>query len=280
MMLLFISVLLLQCTKIDEPYSHYTIKPVVIDTNTRTILLEDYTGHTCVNCAPAAKTANTLQEAYKGQVFVIGVHAGSFAKPDLTHYVPYLTADYTSAAGNEWYSYSGFNIDQNPKGMVNRRPYKTKISFLPSDWNNAIDSVLKLPKAAIMVLNNTYNSANRTVSIQVDTKFLLGFTSPVNLCVCILEDSIHGGQLNSIKPDSTPIIKNFTFMHILRGSVNGSFGEEIAASPAANAIYSKTYSFDFTPKSWVPAHCSVIAFIMDAGTREVLHVTKSPVIRP
>ena len=277
-LVLFLGAIILpSCTKVDEPF--YTVKAVALDTNTRTVLLEDYTGHTCVNCAPAAKSANALQEAYKGQVFVIGVHAGSFAKPDPTHYVPYLTADYRCATGNEWYGYSLFNIDQNPKGMVNRAPYKTKVSFVPSEWNNAIIEALKLPKAAIISMNNTFDTQNKTLAIRVETKFLIGFSTPVNLTVCILEDSIHGGQLNSIKPDSTPIIKNYTFMHILRGSVNGTFGEEIAISPASNAVVSKNYSFDFTDKSWIPGHCSVIAFISDATTKEVLHVAKSPVIR-
>jgi hypothetical protein len=64
-------------------------------------------------------------------------------------------------------------------------------------------------------------------------------------------------------------------MHVLRGSLNGSFGEEIANNPTPTALITKSYSFDFTDKSWVPAHCSVIAFISDAGTKEVLHVAKS-----
>ena len=276
---LFLGGLLLQsCTKVSEPY--YTIKSVAIDTTTRTVLLEDYTGHTCVNCAPAAKSANALQELYKEQVYVIAVHAGSFAKPDLSHYVPYLTADYRCATGNEWYDYSGFNIDQNPKGMVNRTPYKGKISFLPSEWGNAIDSALKLPKAAIMSMNNTFDNQNKTLTTYIATKFLLGFSVPVNLCVCILEDSIYGGQENKVPGDSIPIIKNFRFMHVLRGSVNGTFGEEIASSPAANALYTKNYSFDFSDKPWIPGHCSLIAFITNANTKEVLHVIKSPVIKP
>jgi hypothetical protein len=40
-------------------------------------------------------------------------------------------------------------------------------------------------------------------------------------------------------------------------------------------LISKSYSFDFTPTTWVPEHCSVIAFITDADTKEVLQVTKS-----
>ncbi len=274
---LFLGSLFLQsCTKVSEPF--YTVNEVIVDTNVRTVLLEDYTGHTCVNCAPAAKSANALQELYKGQVFVIGVHAGSFAKPDLVHYVPYLTADYTCATGNEWYSSSGFNIDQNPKGMVNRRAYNGKISFVPSEWGGAIEAALKLPKVAVMSLNNSYEPGSKMLTTQVQTKFLSAYGSAVNLCVCIVEDSIYGGQENKVAGDSIPIIKNFRFMHILRGSVNGTFGEVVSADPVVNTLASKSYNFDFSTKNWVPGHCSIIAFIMDAGTKEVLHVIKRPVV--
>jgi hypothetical protein len=270
--------LLQSCTKVNEPY--YTVKQVTADTNSRTVLLEDYTGHLCVNCAPAAKSANTLQELYEGQVFVIGVHAGSFAKPDLVHYKPYLVADYRCATGNEWYSNSVFNIDQNPKGMVNRRAFNGKFSFVPSEWNNAVIAALEQPRVAYMSMSNTFDADDQTVSTRVDTKFLTGLTGKVNLCVCVIEDSIYGGQLNSIAGDSTPIIKNFRFMHILRGSINGTYGEEIADNPAASTVATKSYTFDFSSKSWVPGHCSLIAFISDASTKEVLHVIKAPVIRP
>ncbi len=268
------SVLFQACTKVSEPY--YTVKAVIADTNIRNVLLEDYTGHTCVNCAPAAKSASAFADLYKGQVFVISVHAGSFARPNFVLYPPYLKADYTCATGNDWYSTSLFNIDQNPKGMVNRRAYNGKVSFVPTEWGGAIEAALKLPKAAVMSMTNSFDTGSRTISAHVQTKFLLKFTNPVNLCVCILEDSIYGGQENKVDGDSIPIIKNFRFMHMLRGSINGSFGEQIAATADVNTLVTKNYTFAFGTKTWNPAHCSLIAFISDADTKEVLHVIKTP----
>jgi hypothetical protein len=269
--------MLQSCTKVSEPY--YTVKSVYVDTTKRSVLLEDYTGHLCVNCAPAATIAATIQELNHGQVYVIAVHAGSFARPNPVSYPPYLEADYRCATGNDWYGYSGFNIDGNPKGMVNRRPYNGDISFGTSDWNQAVQVAVGLPKLAVMTVNNTFNTGSKLLNSKVDVKFLAGYTGKVNLTVCILEDSIYGGQLNIIPPDSTPIIRNFRFMHMLRGSLNGSFGEEIAINPATDALVSKSYSFDFGTQTWVPGHCSVIAFITDADTKEVLHVVKSEDIR-
>ena len=270
-------VLLPSCSKISEPY--YTVKKSVnVDTTKRSVLLEDYTGHKCVNCAPAATIANTIQDLYQGQVFVIAVHAGIFAQPVPND--PYLSANFTCTTGNDWLGYSGFNIDGNPKGMVNRRPYSGSISFGPTDWNQAVLTSVGLPKVAIMTVQNTFNDDTKMMNSTIAVKFLQNITGKINLTVCIIEDNIYGGQLNNVKPDSVPIIKHFRFMHVLRGSLNGSFGEQISSNPQTDDYLSKQYSFDFSTKSWVPANCSVIAFISDADTKEVLHVMKSPVIKP
>lgn len=270
-------VLLPSCSKISEPY--YTVKKSVnVDTTKRSVLLEDYTGHLCVNCAPAATVANTIQDLYQGQVYVIAVHAGIFAKPNPGN--PYLSADFTCATGNDWLGYSGFNIDGNPKGMVNRRLFSGNISFGPSDWNQAVQTAVGLPKVAIMTVYNSFDDDTKMMNSTVAVKFIQNLAGKISLTVCIIEDNIYGGQLNNVKPDSVPIIKNFRFMHVLRGSLNGSFGEQIASNPQTSEYISKQYSFDFSTKPWVPANCSVIAFISDVDSKEVFHVMKSPVIRP
>jgi hypothetical protein len=278
--LLRISVILLagtailtSCSKIDEPY--YVQKAVYADTNKRAVLVEDYTGHLCVNCASAGKTASSLQELYHGQVFAMGVHAGPFARPSEA-YSPYLLSNYANPNSEEWYNYSAFSIQGNPSGMVNRRPWNGKMSFFPADWTSAIQYAVTLPKVAIMTVHSSWNNTSKIATATVQTKFLSDWSGPVTLTVCVLEDSIYGGQLNNDKKtDSVPIIKNYRFMHMFRGSVNGSFGEQISAAPQKSDLISKNYTIDLSDKSWVPAHCTILAFISDDKTKEVLHVGRT-----
>jgi hypothetical protein len=261
------------CSKIEEPYA--TVKSVTGDTTKRAVLLEDYTGHLCVNCAKAGKDANDLQELYHGQVFTMAIHAGPFARPS-DEYAPYLQANYENINGKEWYNYGGFNILANPSGMVNRRPYNGKISFLPSSWAGAIGVATALPKVAIMTISNSWDNTSKTLNSKVQVRFLESYSGKITLTVCILEDDIINGQLNNDrKTDSVPIIKQYRFMHMLRGSLNGSFGEEIATNPAANSEVSKSYSNNLSDKPWVFSNCSVLAFISDDNTKEVLHVAKT-----
>jgi hypothetical protein len=267
------AILFPSCNKISDPY--YSVKAVVVDTTWRPVLLEDYTGHLCVNCAPAATLAATLQELYPAQVYVVSVHAGQFALPIPSN--PDFTGDYRCTASNDWFGYTGFNIDGNPKGMVNRVPFNNKISFGTSDWNEAVKKVKSTySRMAVMTVHNVYNAAGSMLNSRIDVKFLQGYAGKVNLTVCILEDSIIGGQKNIIPPDSVPLIRHYNFMHVLRGTLTGSFGDLIVTAPANGDLITRSFPYDFNKSpSWVPEHCSVIAFISDADTKEVLHVAKS-----
>jgi len=275
-LLLFAAAAMLSCNKVSEPY--YVVKAVYGDTTKRAVLLEDYTGHKCFNCAPAATVAATIRESYEGQVFVISVHAGNFATPNPAD--PNLTADFRCAAGNDWFGSPDFKISGNPMGMVNRKPYNGSISFGTTEWNPAVQKAVVMDKQAIMTVHNTFNNQNRMLNTRVDVKFLKAWSGEVSLTVCVIEDSIYGGQLNVIPPDSIPIIKKFRFMHVLRGSLNGSWGEKIAENPPADALITRSYSLDMSGNTWDPAHCSAIAFISDANTKEVLHVAGSEEFRP
>ncbi|MCK9423626.1 MAG: Omp28-related outer membrane protein [Bacteroidales bacterium] len=278
---LFTDFLFQSCTKVAEPY--YTIKSVYVDTNMRTAVLEDYTGHLCINCAPASRMAQELQELYKGQVFVISVHAGDFAEPDSTdpNYGRFLKDNFICQAGTDWFTYKPFNIDQNPKGMVNRLPYKTKTSILPGEWAGAIGASVALPKLAIISINNKYDLNTKTLTSAIGVRFLQNVTGKINLCVCLLEDSIFSGQLNAKPGDSIPIIKHFRFMDVLRGSLNGSWGEPIGTNVSTNFNLSKSFIYKFSDQpKMIPKHCSILAFILDADTKEIYHAAKMVILKP
>ena len=163
--------------------------------------------------------------------------------------------------------------------MVNRRVFGTKQNFAPSEWAQYVKTASTLPKIVSMNAGNVFNAQSGSLNTTVNVRFLEKYTGKVTLTVCILEDSIIGGQENRVPPDSIPIIKHYVFMHMLRGSLNGSYGELIATDPAAGYTVSKSYALNFNEQPWIPKNCQVLAFISDESTREVLHVIKSPVIQ-
>jgi hypothetical protein len=261
------------CDKLSAPYA--SVKKDTTDTATivRRVLLEDYTGHTCTNCPEAAILAHALDSASHGKLIVIAVHAGYFAEPASSGD---FTTDYTCSTGNDWYSY--FEVPSNPKGMVNRVPYEGTLVIGPDEWGNALQAQLALPQEANITIVNSYDSATGILHTSVESKFMAQLDGAYTLTVCVTEDSLVSPQKNnnpSVGP--TPIIYDYVFMDVLRGSVNGSWGEEITAAVDTSEVISRSYNFTMDP-AWVAEHCHVVAFISNETTRNVIQAAKEPLV--
>ncbi len=260
------------CEKIDPPYKE-TNEGGGGDTTAlvRKVLLEDYTGHQCVNCAGAAITSHELKELYKGQLVLMAVHAGPFAEP-----MPntLFTADYRTEAGNQWNDY--FGVQQYPSGMVNRKEYNGEVVLAKDKWGEAIASLLSESADAKIDIDNSYENGKLTTGIKV--KFVHDMSGSYMLQVCITEDSIVSAQKNN-DPNAgdVPVIKDFVFMHMLRGAVNGVWGEDIFnGSIEPGKEYSVTYQYNITG---VAKNSHVVAFVYKKSDKEIVQVEEAPVIK-
>jgi len=150
------------CDKIEEPYLISTGNADTaacpapefpeITTHIKRVLLEDYTGHTCVNCPSAAVISHDLKEQYGDQLVLIAVHAGFFAKPTNTGN---YTFDFRTTAGTAWDDQFGIGRIGNPNGMVNRRKINNTFVVPPSGWSGAVDGmVAEIPQLDIQIINN------------------------------------------------------------------------------------------------------------------------------
>lgn len=255
--------MLLSCDKVEEPY----IKENVWAPTGRKVLLEDYTGHKCVNCPSAALTANELIEKYQDYLIVISIHAGYFAEPSSSGDYTY---DFTCPVGNELNDY--FEIVSNPSGMVNRKEYNENLLLGVDDWAGAVGvEINKYPDAEITI-ENIFNQQNRMLNTSIEIKFLLDMEGIYRLCAYITEDSIIAPQMNNdnnIGP--VPDILDYVHKHVLRGSVNGTWGDVITnENITAESVFTLNYN-DFEINSiWNEHNCSVIAFIYNEETKEII----------
>ena len=122
------------CDKVDPPYT----TGFDCESGNQNVLIEDYTGHDCVNCPGAAVTAHDIKSNCEDRVIVIAVHAGYFAKPKAAP--SEYTYDFRTQAGNEWNDY--FAIIGNPNGMVNRQSENGNYVLGPGLWAEAAFKLL------------------------------------------------------------------------------------------------------------------------------------------
>jgi hypothetical protein len=275
------------CDKVDAPYVIPTPPkdtaacPVpdflAVTAHFKRVLLEDYTGHTCVNCPRAALIAHDLKEQYKDSLVVIAVHAGFYAKPGSAD--PW-TYDFRTTAGDEWNTL--FKISSNPNGLVSRKGYPSNEQVISKDlWANTIRAAVKETPLIDLQLITEYDNSEDKLCIHTKTSFLQTISDrTLNISVVITEDSIVQAQKNS-EPEvgATPQILDYVHMHVMRGAVNGTWGtllhakSDLSNEPVIKSF--KTHFTNFNLNTMKPKNCHVIAFVYDVDTKEVLQVAES-----
>jgi hypothetical protein len=258
------------CDYIEEPYERNANGGNGGDTLAkRKVLLEDYTGHKCVNCPGAAVTAHDLKEQYEDQLIIIAVHAGYFAEPSSSGL---YTTDFTTETGDELDSYFGVSALGNPNGMVNRLGEGTGRVKLPDVWPSAIGQEISKPADALIEIDHTYNDQTRVVSTTLNIEFKNNLAGNYRISVFITEDDIDAPQMNNdpaIGP--TPDIEDYVHMHVLRGSLNGTFGDQITDETIeAGAEYSVDLNDYTVSADWKDGDCSLVSFIFNSETFEII----------
>jgi thiol-disulfide isomerase/thioredoxin len=282
----------LSCDKVKNPLqnpdaiSNCTFNPQIIKTdstsagiNHRKVLVEDYTGHTCGNCPRAAEDAEAIANKYGDSVVVIAVHAGTQFSPP---YLPKFPEDFRTSAGTDWDNFFGFSGAGLPKGSVNRA--QTPYPQPRNAWDGLVNTALNWAQSAKIEITSWLDTNSMFLKADVKTTFLKNWANTTKLIVVVAEDSIIARQKDYAPPASATVengdeIPDYIFMHVLRGSINGSWGEEIKSGPASiNDVVRKSYScYQINPwnnEKKRLKNMSLVAIVFDDVTKEVLQVDK------
>src|ERR1700756_2838014 len=163
------------------------------DTNKvyKNVLVEDYTGSTCVNCPPAATELDSLISLYGNRITPLSVNAGNFAVPVTTY-----SLNLQSAIGDAYDSFFNMSNTGNPCGMVNRKgnPLSSKYLLYPL-WASTTQNIILNDTAFIKLkLATTFDTTTKALTVQATSTFLKQLSGTYNLVVLLTQDSIIGPQ--------------------------------------------------------------------------------------
>jgi hypothetical protein len=263
------------CDKIKTPYAlakHGNIKDTITDWQdtavpVKRVLLEDYTGHKCPNCPAAAVIAHNQEALYNGRLIGLAVHAGYYAIPGSGEFA----ADFRTKDGEQWNT--DFQIIAYPSGMINRKEFNGKQVLGSEEWVTDIAGIINQPPALnMMIYSNSYDSTTRNVTSVIYSQFRQSLPGSYSITVCVVEDGIISAQ-----DSASTIIHNYLFNDVLRGSVNGTYGEILTASVDPSLTYLGRFSIPVS-SSWVAKNCWILAFVSKTDTKEILQVVKKKVI--
>ena len=265
-------IIAVSCDKIEGPYLQYdesvetTVEFPELDKNTlyKKVLVEEFTGHRCSNCPEGHRLLASLAGNMGDTLVCVCIHAGTLARR--TSAFPY---DFTTTEGTELYE--GFSVVATPRAVFNQSQFNGGYAVSMSNWAQAVEHFKQgTPIAAIQMINEF---SGGTLTAHTKTTFLTDYDEPVKLALYVLEDGIVSPQIDGI--DTTA---NYVHNHVMRGSLNGTYGTFISdnGTVMSDSSYTKSYQLVCAGKDWVPAHCSVVAILTNATTKEVLQVEKCP----
>lgn len=259
------------CDKVEGPYkkSNTPVTPGPDTPLVRKVLVEDYTGHKCGNCPRASKSLYNLKQLYGDRLIIMGIHAGSFATI-LPPGAPYYTTDFRTQTGNDLDTDFGISLAGNPNGMVNRRMVSGSYIISSTAWSTEVANVLSStdPVPVKLTIETSFDATSRQLQVDVTSEFFTTLSGTHKLCVFMIEDSIVDWQKDyDVIPNDVP---DYTHREVLRGSMNGTYGAVVAPTTEGS---SSTLTYTSTLNaSWNEDQFSVIAFIYDEATKEIIQV--------
>lgn len=262
-LLVFVS-LMAACSHIDEADRLIYVAPDQTDecppnSALRNVLLEDFTGQLCVNCPRGTKVIEQLQEAYADRLIAVGIHGGPLGFKGNAAAVGLATD-----LGDTYYDH--WQLEYQPVGLIDRHG---AVNY--TDWITAVREELAKPSKIKMQAEATVNSA--AVSVNIKAECLDGTYNGM-LQVWLLEDGITATQKrhDPIDDDNTTITdKNYVHNHVLRTSVNGTWGEALSVTVDEPAI--RTYQVPLDA-AWVNTNLSIVAFVYnDNGVEQAIKTT-------
>jgi len=289
--LLSFILIITSCDVVEGPYEIDTGALTPSDTNTyvKKILIEDYTGHTCPNCPAAARELEAIHNIYGDKIIGIAIHASTgFAAPWTGS--GKFEYDFRTKWGDDWDNF--FNISNSglPRGMVNRSGYPNSHKLGKNEWLTAV--ITELEKEIDFGVSITTNNTENEGAITINSEILNDINGDYKLVVCLIESSIINWQ-----KDGGDNIEEYEHNHTLRtvltnesltnssSYITGQVVQKIInynlnTLEQLNINYSNNTADAGNGNSggWNPSNMSVVAYIYDNITHEILQAEESHLI--
>lgn len=263
-----LAVVLSSCSNIDEADRLIAVQVPTPDDNvptpgvdesirifSRCALIEDFTGHACMNCPEAAELVESLQDAYGERVVSVSIYSGSFGDPDVkSQKSKTLVTETGKEYWNKWFT----STQGQPVGLINRgKPLDKEF------WIEAVTSVLASATPVSLTANCRYDAETRDAGFYVTVTGMSGENA--NLQLWLIENNITGYQK---MPDGKPNY-NYVHQHVFRAAVNGTWGEPFTFSEE-ESHFEYQYSLE---EKWVAENMKLVAFVYnDKGVEQVISV--------
>ncbi len=253
--LLFLTGLITLFASCNEWEQEIQLPDTKVTNSKRVVLIEEFTGASCVNCPAGIAATKAIQDLYPDNVVVIGVHSNFLAQPATKGQVDLRNPDAQAIE-----AFLGFWLAK-PEAAFNRLYDDAVQSFrygTPDSWKSIVDIELTKAPQVELLISSQFDDNSRLLKVNLTVKGIIGINEAIHLHCGITESEIIADQLDNFSK-----LENFVHAHVLRKMITPIPGEKIADALAPDQLINKEYSFTLPQDSilWKPEHCDVFAYV-------------------
>jgi hypothetical protein len=226
------------------------------------VVLEEYTGIHCGYCPDGHKKANDLAATNPGKVFIVNIHAGTYATPSTGE------PDFRTSEGNALNTAAA--VTGYPSGSINRST--TPWGQSRANWATLASGILSQPSPVNVAVKSAVDMNTRTLTTEVEVYYTSASTASKNyLTVMLLESDYPGYQSDygNYNPDnwcSNGLYKHNHFLRMVL-SQNGANGEALDTTTSGKYYYKKyvtTLPATLVNVEYYLSKLTVVAFVSES----------------
>lgn len=258
----------------DTTYTKTPDAPVA-----RKVLVEEFTGASCINCPDAREQLKGFADARPGQVIIMELHPKDLPVGGpiigLSKY-NFNVQDVSDIYKTIFRGYFPLGI---PTAGMDRTIDGGEILIKRANWAAVLNARAATTSPVKMTLTNTYDAAKASGIVKVNVSYTKQVTSKNYITVAIIEDNIVDAQEYPDRIDTF-----YNFKHVFRQLFTPAGGTSIIDSIGTKEpgrVYEGSYKYSIDAR-WKPENCRIVVIVHnnDADSKEVLQVEEVDVKTP
>jgi len=221
----------------------------------RVVIIEEFTGTSCVNCPAGLAQSEFLLDIYPDNVILIGIHSKFLAAPVAPGQTDLRTSD-----AQDIEDFLGSWVAK-PEAAINRLYDNSNLTYRygpPDVWQPLLEQELKKAPKVELKISTYFEDVSRQLNVTLDVTGLEAIDEPIHLHCGITESNIIADQKNNFD-----ILVDFVHKNVLRKMLTPIPGQKFADNFAIGQTFHKVYNFTLPQDSivWKPENCRVFAYV-------------------
>jgi|688.fasta_scaffold11050_5 hypothetical protein len=236
-------------------------------TTPKVVVIEEFTGVRCINCAPGHVEAKTIKNANPGRVVTLAMHSRFLDEP-----YPFSFHELTSDDAQAISNFIG-PVGSKPTASIDRKLFSGEASKIldKTKWTTKVNEQLALTSPVNINLTSDFRASDTTTLVTFTAHFTQAFSDPLKFTIMLVENDLVTAQLLPTNSVDT----NYVHEDVMRDITTDIEGTSLGtASITPGRVFIKQYRLKIDHE-WHADDMHVVAFIHRTGTSyEILQASE------